>query len=154
LDEEEPVEPQASVDDRLPKIVVGVDGSPEAEAALRWAVGEAVLRRGVLHLVASSWHAVWVRYLMLPLTELSGSTSAILSVAASQARGLAPDLPLSEESVEEPPATALVEASEGATLLVVARSSRGSPTRLPDFVARYCSRYAPCPVVVVPCVHG
>lgn len=139
-------------DHPIPRIVVGVDGSPEAQTALRWAVAEATRRQGLLHLVIASWHALWIRYVMIPLEGRPGSASMILDAAASYAHALAPDLPIEREVVTEPPATTLINVSEGATLLVLGRSSHRSPgaTHHGASVARECSRHAHCPVVVVP----
>lgn len=135
-----------------PRIVVGIDGSAEADRALRWAVAEAASRGGYLHLVAASWHVVWVRYLMLPFGWLPGSARSILDAAASEVRSLVPDLRFTQEVVNEPAAMALIDASEGAALLVLGgqRQHSRSGSFHAGSVAVYCTRYAHCPVVVVP----
>lgn len=66
------------------RVVVGVDGSPPAVAALEWAVEEARLRAGALHLV-TAWH--------YPVT--------------GDAAGLAPDYGSFEEEARKEQAEAL-----------------------------------------------
>ena len=53
--------------------------------------------------------------------------------------------------VEGHPAQVLIDAADGATLLVVGRRGHGGVVGLLlGSVARACTEHAPCPVVVVP----
>ena len=126
-------------------IVVGVDGSPASLAALRFALGEARLRRA--RLVAL--HA-WV----LPLTEAPGpfllelpssggpsvqelsadlgrAADARLAAALAEVADAAEGVEVERRVVEGPVASVLVEASEGADLLVVGSRGHGGFQRPP-----------------------
>jgi nucleotide-binding universal stress UspA family protein len=153
-------------------IVVGVDGSPASLAALRFALGEARLRRTrVLAL-----HA-WV----LPLTEAPGpfllelpsragpsvqelsadlgrAADARLAAALDEVAEVAEGVEVERRVVEGQAASMLVEASEGADLLVVgSRGHGGFHGLLLGSVSQQCAHHARCPVVIVPSperVHG
>ncbi|RJQ78864.1 universal stress protein [Amycolatopsis panacis] len=128
-------------------IIVGVDGSPHSDAALRWALGVAA-RPG------DRVHAVVVR----PAEGLLRGTSFALhgSNAAprdhiSSIRREYPDAP--EVTVTTPrgdPATELVTESTEADLLVVGAHGTGLARKpLLGSVSRECVRYSRCPVVVI-----
>ncbi|GAA3309167.1 universal stress protein [Streptomyces cinereospinus] len=58
---------------------------------------------------------------------------------------------LKEHLVEGDPSEALIQASEGAELLVVGRRGRGGFARaMLGSVSQRCAQHATCPVVVVP----
>ena len=133
-------------------VVVGVDGSPAADRALRWAAAEAVLRRAPLLVVAA-----------LPgqgVGELTGvvtaaavahrtATSERLAGAAEVARGLGAG-PVRTELDPGPAVAALLARSESALLVVV--GSQGLAERsggLAHSVSTAVSAHARCPVVVV-----
>jgi nucleotide-binding universal stress UspA family protein len=132
------------------QIVVGIDGSPASDAALRWACDEAALRgTDVLAL-----HVVVVPYELPrvpiddPQTELERNGKQVLddAVARIQPDGVSIETRLLEGS----PAELLVEMSEGAELVVVGTRAHG---RLASFVVGSVSstvlHHAQCPVVVV-----
>jgi nucleotide-binding universal stress UspA family protein len=77
-------------------IVVGVDGSPGAEAGLRWALKEAQARNAPVRL----------------LTEL-------LTTAVARAANFAPNVEVTEGAVDGSAAQVLVEASARATRVVL-----------------------------------
>jgi nucleotide-binding universal stress UspA family protein len=149
----------------MKRIVVATDGSPSAEGALRWALGEARLREvpvTVLH--------AWLAPLMAALPEpwavgtptfgpsdeqvydgLRSAARAILDAAVEEARRLEPGLDVRGELVEAHPASALLEAAKDADLLVVGtRGHGGFAGLLLGSVSSQCVHHAPCPVVVVP----
>ena len=136
------------------RIVVGIDGSPSSELALRWAAQEAISRHAGLDVV----HAWSVPYSLYPDGVLIDGEAfgqeaqgvlddAIGSLAAD---GLVPPdvRPILVGGV---PAPALLTAAEGAQLLVVgSRGHGGFVGLLLGSVSQRCVEHAPCPVAVVP----
>lgn len=135
-----------------PRIVVGVDGSPGGDKALRWAVAEAELRGAMLHIVVGAWYpSMWSIYGPIPAVELSDSATPILSRAVDDARAQWPEVLIRQDIVVEPPAKALIDASEKASVLVVGSRGRGGfAGLLLGSVSQQCIVHAACPVVVVP----
>ena len=138
-------------------VVVGIDGSDGARAALRWAAGEARARGAVLSLVNAWWQPLVVSPLGEPVglqqhVDLRPNSLRLLreamgwidtEVAASLHLELLPD--------ESPAAPALLECAKGAGLLVVGSRGRGGfAGLLLGSVSQHCVRHATCAVVVVP----
>lgn len=137
-------------------VVVGVDGTPRSHLALLWAAHEASLRGVPLRVV----HAGGDRHphrlgRTVPEAEReawAASAIALVDQAVEAARGGHPALVVQGEVLEGPGAGALVEAAEGAGLLVVGARRHGPLVRhRPGAVVGNCMRRANCPVVVV---HG
>jgi nucleotide-binding universal stress UspA family protein len=136
------------------RIVVGIDGSAEAAAALRWALEEAVLRSAVLEVV----HA-WVFPTIgeLPggavsglITELERAAGELLDRVVGAVVGDDTRVKVERRVLEGSAGKALVEAAAGADLLVVGSRGRGGfAGLLLGSVAQQCVHHAPCPVVVV-----
>jgi nucleotide-binding universal stress UspA family protein len=132
------------------RIVVGVDGSADAERALRWALGEA-RARGVAVEAVCAWQ--------YPPTHAVVATSALRFESAAldverQARqvaaGCAPEVPVTVSVVYEAIVPALLERARTAALLVVGPHGQGGYRDLfLGSVAHQCAHHAPCPVVVV-----
>jgi nucleotide-binding universal stress UspA family protein len=132
-------------------IVVGVDGSPGAAAALAWAIEEAALRAATLHAV----------HVYPAIKHLHGDTAAayypqveqeaneVLDTVLADAPGL--DRVAHERSVVAgSPAEELIRLSATATLLVVgSRGLGGFAGLVLDSVSAQCAQHASCPVVVV-----
>jgi nucleotide-binding universal stress UspA family protein len=133
-------------------IVVGVDGSPSSVAALIWAARQARSTGGRLLLV-TSWR--YPRPYGFELPDLGGwrpdeSAAQAQRDAMAQAGDLLADLDVRTELVEGDPATSLLKAAAGATLLVVgSRGHRELAGMLLGSVSEYCATHAECPVVVV-----
>jgi nucleotide-binding universal stress UspA family protein len=135
-----------------PRIVVGVDGSPEAATALEFAIEETRLRKGALH-VTYAYAAM--------ASPLTGSTSedyyAHVEHEAKEllqrASGAAPptdDLQVEWLGVPGNPAEVLIEASRHATLLVVgSRGLGGFLGLVMGSVSSQCVHHSHCPVLVV-----
>ena len=142
------------------QILVGIDGSAAAAAALRWAAAEARFRGARLHMVY-----VRDRYRPEPAPyavpgdsyadDLPGSPETALRQAVHAALG--PHLPSDclLEAAEGLPVHVLLDRAEGAHMLVL--GSRRAGIRLPAGptvplgpIVRDCLRGAPCPVLVVP----
>lgn len=140
-----------------PRIVVGVDDSPAARRALRWAAEEARLR-GTSLLVLSAWS--WGSTVLPTATPLSTPTADVVRRQAAQrldaivveVLGDRPSVPVVNELVyrEDGAAAALVEASKQADLVVVGSRGRGGFTGLLlGSVSAQVTHHAHCPVVVV-----
>jgi nucleotide-binding universal stress UspA family protein len=139
-------------------IVVGVDSSEGAKAALRFAIDEATLRRATLRVV----HA-W-RFGYIGVSGIQGSApvagadlsdlrrraeialDAVLYEVAPAANGVV----VERRVVEGAPATVLVDESRHADLLVVGSRGHGGFTGLLlGSVSQQCAHHAKCPVVIV-----
>jgi nucleotide-binding universal stress UspA family protein len=147
------------------KIVVGVDGSPGSREALRWALAEARLRDGVVHVV-HAWMVPLIDALPEPWVvgsrplgpsddemhdHLEAAAQGVLAVAVDQARSADPSVEVHGELAEARPGSALLAAAEDADLLVVGSRGRGGFAGLVlGSVSAECAHHAPCPVVVVP----
>lgn len=141
-----------------PPIVVGVDGSSDALAALRWAAADAAHHQVPLRLV----YAIGVLggfgsgielgqfdfddYLQGVRHTLETARAAAVSVSASIAQ-----LDISAELVDEPPIPVLRDRSKTARLLVVGTQGLGAINRrLLGSVSTALARHAACPVAVIP----
>jgi nucleotide-binding universal stress UspA family protein len=140
------------------RIVVGVDDSVQAAAALRWALAEGALRQTTVEVV-HSWSP--------PMSALPfGATLSFkvdegaIDAAARESVDQLVDEALAEMD-EQPPevlrtilpggaATTLVEVAEGADLVVVGSHGRTGLRRMAmGSVAMAVVAHASCPVVVV-----
>jgi nucleotide-binding universal stress UspA family protein len=132
------------------RIVVGVDGSDSAQAALRWAVRQASLTGDRVEAV-TAWH--------YPASVGWGPTGIdvdfeaigqqIMSEALAAVNGLEPGVAVLSLVTEGHPAEVLLHASKGAGLLVVGRRGHGGFTSaLIGSVSLHCVLHAHCPVLV------
>jgi nucleotide-binding universal stress UspA family protein len=140
-----------------PRVVVGVDGSPSSRAALRWAVNQAALTGGTVDAVMAT---------EVPETGVIGGfgqTPAEVDdeKVTAEAAQRALDAVISEEVKADDrnrvrarvfqghPATALLQAADGAELVVVGQRGLGSFTRaLLGSVSEHLVHHANCPVLV------
>lgn len=138
-------------------IVVGVDHSPGARAALVFADEEARLRGATIHAV-HAWQYGYIGYVgpesRLPpvgadIDELH--TAAATALEASVREALPDtDVPIELQAIQGAPASVLVEASRDADLLVVgSRGHGGFVGLLLGSVGQQCAHHAECPVVIV-----
>ncbi|MEV7773702.1 universal stress protein [Kitasatospora sp. NPDC086791] len=139
----------------IPRIVVGVDGSPASEQALRWAVDYAKAVGGTVNAIAAWEYPAFYGWAGQPVPttetvnpeELAGKT---LSDTVVKVVGDSPAVRISESVMPGNAAKALLEAAEGAALLVVgSRGLGGFSGVLLGSVSRHLTEHAPCPVVVV-----
>lgn len=125
---------------------MGIDGSPAARAALAWAVTEARLRSAPLEVVWA-WSALDQPGRFDPLfgedevaSLLARELDACDTAGVEVTRATPCDLP----------ARALIEASDGADLIVVgSRGAGGFSSLLLGSVSQQVALHARCPVVVV-----
>jgi nucleotide-binding universal stress UspA family protein len=138
----------------IPRIVVGVDGSANARAALGWALEEARLRHAALDVV-HAWQLPFqggspVSMLELPADELERVARRVLdgAMAGADRTGLREVEAL---LICDHPARALLDTAKGADLLVVGSRGRGGfAGLLLGSVSQKILHHAPCPVVVIP----
>lgn len=136
-------------------IVVGVDETPQAAEALRWAAREAAARDW--HLTAVLAWTLLAQHHRNPGAPFDphyrdADASEALDTIVGRTLG-----PRTAESVErrvvcDLPAHALLDAARGADLLVVgSRDLHGIRRALAGSVSAQCRRHPPCPMVIV---HG
>jgi nucleotide-binding universal stress UspA family protein len=137
------------------RIVVGVDGSPISKVALRWAVGQARLTGATVDAViawqypeamhGNAWAAMLVEEPGFGVLAEKELTEAISEVA-----GQDPDVTINPVVVEGWPAEVLLNAAEGADLLVVGSRGRGGFTSaLLGSVSQNCAHHATCPLLII-----
>jgi nucleotide-binding universal stress UspA family protein len=152
-----PLEIGEVVDQVKELIVVGVDGSAESDAALRFALEEAE-RTGDSIEVITAWTADPIPvapYIPFgdPLTPDTAHQAAQVRQDAALAKVLGdpPAVAVSSRVLRGDAKVLLVEAAKHARLLVVGARAMG-PVRavLLGSVSRYCAHHSVCPVVVVP----
>lgn len=135
-----------------PRIVVGVDGSAHATDAVKWGARQAGLVGAVLELV-TAWGLPRIYTGPLPSPsddKPAAHAEGILDDAERTARREHPGVAIRRSAIDGPPAQVLVEASRGATLLVVGSRGRGKFTGMMlGSVSRHCVTNATCPVLVL-----
>ncbi|MGW0390487.1 universal stress protein [Streptomyces sp. NPDC003042] len=138
--------------DQIPRVVVGVDGSPASYEALRWAIRHARLIGGKVDAVAAydipgavGWSA--------PVVDADfdeGRAKQALSDEVKTVLVQAGDVPIQEHLVRGNPVEVLTESSADAELLVVGSRGWGGFARLLlGSVSQQCALHASCPVVIV-----
>lgn len=147
-------------------IVVGTDGSPSAQRAVDWALGEARLRGAEVKIV-HAWMVPLIDAVPEPWVigvppfgpgdeqrvheKIEAAALALLDDAVNAAREREPGLSIAGELVEARPAHALLEAAREADLLVVGSRGGGGFAGLHlGSVSSQCVHHAECPVLVVP----
>ena len=132
-------------------VVVGVDGSPSSDLALRWAANEARRTRRRLHLIhALETELVISDKLELGTKEEPAGGDPILGAALDLARAAHPEIEPTAHSVTGFAPTTLITASGLADCVVVGSHGRsGIPNALMGSVSEQVAIHARCPVVVV-----
>jgi nucleotide-binding universal stress UspA family protein len=130
-------------------VVVGVDGSPHGDAALRWALKDAEAHQGQVTAVF-----VWqVPFSSFPgLYDREALEKAAKEFLVEKVSTIAPKpaVPLVPVVAEGDTAEALIVAAEDAAILALGTRGR-SPVKglLLGSVSQVCAAAAPCPVVLV-----
>ena len=131
-------------------VVVGVDDSPQSEAAVRWAAIQAALTHAELNLVH-----VWA----LEPSDMYGPTGEIRDAVLPDVRKRLVDMVTAAigpaawtlDIVQGPPGPTLVRRARSAALLVVGTGEHAGARRLVNgSVSHYCLSHAHGPVVAVP----
>jgi len=138
------------------RIVVGVDGSPGSEEALRWATGQAGLTGARVEAV-SAWQYPMVfgfTHAYVPdqgeiLPELTREN--LDKTVAAVVGGKEPGVEVVRLVVQGHAAEMLLRTAAGADLLVLGSHGHGTLAgMLLGSITQHCVHHAPCPVVVVP----
>lgn len=138
------------------RIVVGVDGSDSSRRALWWALDEARARRAALDVV-HAWHMPYAGG--LPFAAAPGLDPSLFEGVAREVLDAAIDaedtngLAASMRRILAcgGPASSILNAAQGATLVVVgSRGLGGFKGLLLGSVSNQVAHHTPCPVVVVP----
>lgn len=141
--------------DGMRPVVVGVDGSPSAAAALKVAVAEALTRGAPLRIVhAYVWPQLYACLVNLPYRpgEWQPPRSAVemVEAVARRVRMSHPQLTVQTAVTSGGGGPVLVDESARAALVVVgARGTRGIAGLLGGPTVRYLSAHAHCPVLIV-----
>ncbi|MGA7418330.1 MAG: universal stress protein [Acidimicrobiales bacterium] len=139
------------VDDLIPRVVVGVDGSPDSARALQWAVEEAFRLEARLEVVGA-WPPLEAGG--LPLIDLQAALDeyahTALDNAVQVAAAVRPEVEVTTTISTEAASWALVKASEQAQLLVVgSRGLGGFKSMLLGSVSQHCATHGACSTLIV-----
>ena len=135
-------------------VVVGVDGSRESEAALRFAADEAKLRGALLRIVCA-WEPsaagnLGEAFAPTPdaFVEAEHHAEDVLRAALEQLQG--ESLEIEAVAEEGGPAAVLFEQAAAAELLVVGSRGLGAAKRLMlGSVSHHLAHHASCPIAIV-----
>lgn len=130
-------------------VVVGVDGSADSMAALKWAENYATLTGARLRLV-TTW--MWPQTYGAPLVfdNYSPDNEALSMIEKARAELTLPAKQVEIVCREGGAGPVLVAESAGAALLAVGSHGHGAVSSiLLGSVSNYCVHHADCPVVVV-----
>ncbi len=137
------------------RIVVGVDGSPESERALRFACDRA-LATGVAVVAVYGHHSLGSRMLALDgaLSETEmhriGAADRFLAELTAGVAADYPDVEIAREAIAVRPGQLLADCSGVAALVVVGSRGRDAFTELLlGSVSQHVLHHAECPVAVV-----
>lgn len=136
-------------------VVVGVDGSPDSERALRWALARGATVPGPLQLV-HAWQPPDLGadpVVFAQRSEADARRRAEAVVAAARASVPDDERWAGRVAVAVPtgrPDRVLGEQARGAALVVVGARGLGRVRALLGSVSSRLARHAPCPLVVVP----
>jgi len=139
-----------------PRIVVGVDGFEPSRAALRWAIHQAKLTGAVVDAV-TAWHIPAGSGLVPPadMPDYQDDARIVLTEAITEMCSIDPEVEVRPYVVEGRAGPVLVDAAEGAELLVVGcRGHSGFAEALLGSVGQFCVHHAPCPVVIMRGKHA
>lgn len=144
-----------TIESGVRRIVVGVDGSAESVAALRWACREASLRSAevlAVLVLESACHQV-ASYAVPPAKQAGRSWGAardVVRASVTEAMARFPAVSVRTEIAEGLAARVLLDQACDAVMLVLGRTAYGpEPYRAAGPVIRACLRSSVCPVVII-----
>lgn len=133
------------------RIVVGVDGSEASKSALRWAIHQARLTGARVDAV-TAWR-IPARFSQPPIIDINDyedDARRILPQAIAEMSATDSEVPVRPQVIHGHPAQVLLDAADGADLLVVGSRGHGGFTEvLLGSVGQHCVHHAPCPVVII-----
>lgn len=132
-------------------IVVGVDGSPTSAAALRWGVRQAALTGAEVRAVTSWRYPDFYGWDPgVPVSDFADWAGQAQREVVEEVSAEAPDVTVRCTVGQGDPASVLLDAAQGAELLVVGNRGHGGVTSvLLGSVSHRCAQEAECPVVIV-----
>ena len=133
------------------RIVVGVDGSGSSLEALAWAARQAHFTGSTLEVITTwEWPSSYGWAVPVPDDfDPEEDVRATLESSLAEVRAEYPDVRVDPRVVSGHPAPLLVEASEGADLLVVGSRGHGEFVgMLLGSCGEYCAAHAHCPVLI------
>jgi nucleotide-binding universal stress UspA family protein len=138
------------------RIVVGVDSSDSSKAALAWAVGQAGLTDASVEAVIAWEHPIsfagmpYAPIGAMTIPDFAETARGVLDAAISDTIDPSGPVKVSATAREGNAARVLLDAADGADLLVVGSRGHGGFTEaLLGSVSQHCVHHAPCPVVIV-----
>lgn len=142
------------------RVVVGLGGSGRGDAALEYAFAHADRHGLAVHTVSgyappivpfpASLYPMPSYPATMDLAGVRATVGQAAAIAVELWSAKYPDVPATSEAQEGPPARLLVEAAQGAGLLVVgSRGHGGLGGMLLGSVSQAAVRHSPCPVAVV-----
>jgi nucleotide-binding universal stress UspA family protein len=138
-------------DDVSPQVVIGVDGSEQAQAALEWAASYAE-STGARLLAITAWE-IPMTFGYYPIAidvDFAADVASGLDRSVARMRERHPGVRVEPRVLHDYAPRALVETAKDADLLVVGSHGRGLITgTILGSVSNYCVHHAHCPVVVV-----
>jgi nucleotide-binding universal stress UspA family protein len=138
-------------------VVVGVDGSDQADRALHWSIEEALLRGAGIRVV-TAWHVPLAAYAGHGASPAAGTTledtvriaaEGIADAAADRIRKTTPEVQVETRVVQGQPADVLIDTAMGADLLVVGAPSHHGVSGALTSPAVQCAVHASCPTAVI-----
>lgn len=132
------------------RIVVGVDGSKASLCALEWAVRQAELTGSSLEIfTAWEWPTSFGWSVIPDGYDPAGDWKKMLEPILASLQAAHPNVVVKTKIVEGRPAPVLINASHGASLLVVGSRGHGEFVgMLIGSTSEHCAASAACPVVV------
>jgi nucleotide-binding universal stress UspA family protein len=139
-------------------VVVGADGSPAARTAIEYALQDAARRGARLRVVAAGqlpqyWAGGYAMPAIPAPAEIAEEMRSIAHQQVDEIRNAHPELatvPVTVEGATGAPGSILVEAADGADLLVLGHRGRGAMrSALLGSVGLHCILHATCPVTIV-----
>jgi nucleotide-binding universal stress UspA family protein len=128
-------------------VVVGYDGSSDADVALAWAAAHVRATETPLHVLVATVEAADV--VELTTTTPEERRKRVIDRAGELTADLGQGQ-VSIDTVDQPPAPALISASADAQLVVIGARGHGAVYGLlMGSVSQHVARHASCPVVVV-----
>jgi nucleotide-binding universal stress UspA family protein len=138
------------------RIVVGVDGSAPSRAALRWAVRQARLTGGTVDAViawelsAAPQYSGWAPLYAKGAGEFAADARTTIDTVISKEVAPADSQLVRAQVMHGHPAQVLLDAADGADLLVVGHRGHDSfAGTLLGSVSQYCVHHARGPVLIV-----
>jgi nucleotide-binding universal stress UspA family protein len=149
-------QPQSGLPENQHRIVVGVDGSPSARQALKWAIRQAELTGAGVDAVIA-WHYPvmasgygWVPPSAMEDTDFAAIAEKVLAAEIAESVDPAASVRLATVVREGNAAEVLLDAADGADLLVLgSRGHGGFAGALLGSVSQHCAHHAPCPIVII-----